>query len=75
MIHIYEVIVHNRNFVQKRIKDLTFIDNITISRIFRNHHSIAPHGDTQLELNDHIIFTGDPESVQKIRTQIEKMNA
>lgn len=73
--HIYEVIVHNRNFVQKRIKDLTFIDNITISRIFRNHHSIAPHGDTQLELNDHIIFTGDPESVQKIRTQIEKMNA
>lgn len=71
---IFEVIVHNRRFVRKQIKDLPFIDQVTISQIFRNHQPISPHGNTRLELNDHIIFTGKSTDVPAIRAEIEKMN-
>ncbi|MFT8724829.1 MAG: cation:proton antiporter [Liquorilactobacillus nagelii] len=71
---IFEVVVRNRLFARKQIKDLSFANQVTISRIFRNGTSIAPHGNTRLELNDHIVFMGKSADVPQIRRTIEKMN-
>ena len=71
---IFEVVVRNRKFVRTQIKDLPFIDHVTISHIFRDHHLITPHGETRIELNDHIIFSGQSADVPTIRQAIEKMN-
>src|SRR5699024_8188022 len=46
---LYEVVVNDSIFVGVEVKDLPHIDKITISRIYRNGHAIAPHGYTQLQ--------------------------
>lgn len=71
---IFEVQVHNRKYTGLEIKNLPFIDKITISQIFRNHRLIRPVGTTQLELNDHLIFTGSKNDIEEIRHELGKMN-
>ncbi|GEN94451.1 cation:proton antiporter family protein [Pediococcus ethanolidurans] len=71
---IFEVQVHNRKYTGLEIKNLPFIDKITISQIFRNHRLIRPVGTTQLELNDRLIFTGSKNDIEEIRHELGKMN-
>lgn len=71
---IYEIVVRNRRFTGLAIKNLPFIDQITISQIYRDHEFVAPHGDTQIQLGDHIIFTGAKDAVGEIRRQVERLN-
>lgn len=71
---IFEVQVHNRKYTGLEIKNLPFIDKITISQIFRNHRLIRPVGTTQLELNDRLIFTGSKNDIEEIRQELGKMN-
>ncbi|WP_390406223.1 monovalent cation:proton antiporter family protein [Lacticaseibacillus jixiensis] len=71
---IFEITVHNRRFTGMEVKNLPFINDITISQIYRDRQFIAPHGDTQIHLGDHIIFSGDKTAVGEIRQQMEKLN-
>ncbi len=71
---IFEITVHNRRFTGMEVKSLPFVNDITISQIYRDRQFIAPHGDTQIHLGDHIIFSGDKTAVAEIRQQMEKMN-
>lgn len=71
---IYEVTIRNSRFAGLELKNLPFIDDITVSQIYRNKKFIAPHGDTQLHLGDHLIFSGDKHLIRNIRTQVEKPN-
>ncbi|AMV63576.1 cation:proton antiporter family protein [Pediococcus damnosus] len=71
---IFEVQVRNRKYTGTEIKNLPFINKITISQIFRNRHVIRPAGSTQLELNDRIIFTGNKEDTEEIRQELGKLN-
>lgn len=71
---IYEVTIRNSRFAGLELKNLPFIDDITVSQIYRNKKFIAPHGDTQLHLGDHLIFSGDKHLIRNIRTQVEKLN-
>jgi CPA2 family monovalent cation:H+ antiporter-2 len=72
--HLYEVIVNNAKFAGLEVKDLPFIQHITISRIFREGKPIAPHGDTQIQLGDHIVFSADRSIVNTVRQTISKLN-
>lgn len=72
--HIYEVTVRNARYAGLEIQKLPFIKGITISRIFRNRRAIAPHGDTRIQLNDHIIFYGERDVVQNIRKSLGHLN-
>ena len=49
---IYEVTIRNSRFAGLELKNLPFIDDITVSQIYRQKKFIAPHGDTQLHLGD-----------------------
>ncbi|MFD1485245.1 monovalent cation:proton antiporter family protein [Lacticaseibacillus baoqingensis] len=71
---IFEITVNNRRFTGMEVKNLPFVDDITISQIYRDKHFIAPHGDTQIHLGDHIIFSGDKRAVAEIREQMERLN-
>ncbi|WP_461213936.1 monovalent cation:proton antiporter family protein [Lacticaseibacillus sp. GG6-2] len=71
---IFEITVNNRRYTGMEIKNLPFVNDITISQIYRDRQFIAPHGDTQIHLGDHIIFSGDKAAVGEIRQQLEKLN-
>ena len=71
---IYEVTVTNARYAGYEISKLPFIKDITISRIFRGRNSIAPHGSTRIQLNDHIIFSGERDTVKNIRKSLGKLN-
>lgn len=72
--HLYEVTVKNAMYDGYEIKDLPMVERITISRIFRNHQPIAPHGSTQIRLDDHIIFSGSRNDVKVIKEKLENSN-
>jgi len=53
---------------------LPFIEAITISRIYRNNEFVAPRGNTVIELGDHLIFTGNKETVKELRHVLSLTN-
>lgn len=53
---IHEVTLKNQNYIGIPLRQLPFIDQITINRIFRKGKIVQPTGDTTLQLNDRIIF-------------------
>ena len=71
---LYEAVVRNQRFVGQELHTLPFIDQITVSRIYRNHRAISPHGDTVLEAGDHMIFTGERSAAENVRRQLRRRN-
>ncbi|EKK20592.1 Na(), H() antiporter [Fructilactobacillus florum 8D] len=74
---IHEVTLKNQNYIGIPLRQLPFIDQITINRIFRKGKIVQPTGDTTLQLNDRIIFsTASPHRSEsnRIRSEIAKLN-
>ncbi|WP_056969382.1 cation:proton antiporter [Lacticaseibacillus thailandensis] len=71
---LYEVEVHNHRYTGKTLQSLPDIGAITVSRIYRNGHFVAPHGDTLIEPNDHLIFTGSKDAARTLRQQLGARN-
>lgn len=64
---LYSATVHNPRYIGKELKDLDFIDSITVSRIRRNGQWLSPHGSTVIEKGDEIIYSGQFNSVDRVR--------
>ncbi len=71
---LYEITVRNRRFTGLELKSLPFIDAITVSAIRRDGEFLSPHGDTQIHLGDHLLFTGGKTTIAEIRSTFEKEN-
>lgn len=71
---LFEATVRNQRYVGRELHTLPFIDKITVSRIYRKHKPIAPHGDTTLELGDHILFTGAHADAEVARNELRRKN-
>ncbi|WP_040458621.1 cation:proton antiporter family protein [Limosilactobacillus antri] len=69
---LFEAVVRNPNIIGQELHTLSFIDQITVSRIYRNHRPISPHGDTVLEAGDHLIFTGERSAAEEARRQLRR---
>ncbi|GBD64112.1 putative Na(+)/H(+) antiporter [Tetragenococcus halophilus subsp. flandriensis] len=69
-----EVTVTNAKYEEKMISQLPEVNEVIISRIFRNHEPIIPHGTTRLELGDHLIMSGSNEAVEHLRNLLEANN-
>lgn len=67
---LFEVTIHNQSYVGIELRSLPFIDQITVSRIYRKHKPISPSGDTVLEYGDHILYTGPYEIVNEVRQRL-----
>ena len=64
---LYSAKVQNSRYFGKELKDLDFIDSITVSRIRRNGQWLSPHGSTVIEKGDEIIYSGQFNSVDRVR--------
>lgn len=71
---LFEATVRNQRYVGQELHTLPFIDKITVSRIYRNHRPISPHGDTIIELGDHILFTGNHRDAEEARNELRRKN-
>lgn len=71
---LYEVVVNNAKFDGIEVSRIPFVREITISRIFRNGKAISPHGSTQIQLGDHILFSCDKDVMPRLRAVLSKMN-
>lgn len=71
---LFEATVRNQRYVGQELHTLPFIDKITVSRIYRNHRPISPHGDTIIELGDHILFTGNHLDAEEARNELRRKN-
>lgn len=71
---LFEATIRNRRYAGQELHTLPFIDKITVSRIYRKHKPISPHGDTILELGDHILFTGAHGEAENARDELRRKN-
>lgn len=69
---LFEATVHNERYTGQELHSLPFIDKITVSRIYRHHRVVAPHGDTTLELGDHLLFTGEHTDAEAVKANLER---
>lgn len=71
---LFEATVRNRRFTDVELRNLPFIDQITVARIYRDNQPFSPHGNTVIQLNDHLVFTGPKHVIAQIRPALEKDN-
>lgn len=71
---LFEIVVLNRRFTGIPLQQLPLIDEITISRIYRHGEFIAPRGDTIIEYQDHLIFTGNKKAISELRQKLTVAN-
>ncbi|SIS49130.1 monovalent cation:proton antiporter family protein [Salimicrobium flavidum] len=66
-----EVPLTNKEFHGVRLRDFPFFGDAIIVRIYRGNESILPHGDTELQLEDRLIVTGDHENIYELEHLLE----
>lgn len=65
---LYQVNMLNPEFAGIELRKFPHFGNIIIVRIFRGSDSIVPHGDTTLQVNDHLVVTGTKDSIKELRS-------
>lgn len=71
---VYEVTLRNRRYTDLAIRQLPFVGDITISRIYRDGHFLRPTGETLLKVNDRVIFTSSATTAREIRQKLGVLN-
>ncbi|WP_056984010.1 cation:proton antiporter family protein [Lentilactobacillus farraginis] len=71
---VYEVALRNRRYADIQVRNLPFIDKITITQIYRDKRFIRPTGGTSLKVNDRVIFTSSKQEAPQVRRELEKLN-
>ncbi|UQS84136.1 cation:proton antiporter domain-containing protein [Bombilactobacillus thymidiniphilus] len=65
---IFEFEILNPNFAGTQISQLP--KDVTISRIIRQRKSLIPHGETIMQLHDHLILTGPWDKISELHTTL-----
>ncbi len=71
---LFEVTVRNHKYAGQKLMNLDFIEQMTVSRIWRNGKWLVPHGNTIIEVGDHLIFTAKGEDAERIREELGRRN-
>ncbi len=66
-----EINVDNPKYNHVQLKALPFLGDALILRIYRGESIIIPHGATQLLLQDRLLVSGSPESIQALKGELE----
>ncbi|RBW69802.1 monovalent cation:proton antiporter family protein [Bacillus taeanensis] len=67
---LYEIFVHNQDVHGMQLRNIPFLGDAIIVRIYRDHESIIPHGDTEIRVGDGLIVTGSYENIQELRENL-----
>ncbi|UQS81553.1 cation:proton antiporter [Bombilactobacillus folatiphilus] len=65
---IFEFEILNPNFAGTQISQLP--KDITVSRIIRQRKPLVPHGETIMQLHDHLILTGPWDEISELHTTL-----
>lgn len=68
---IQEFTVKNRRYNGLLLRQLPFLGDALILRIYRGEDSVIPHGDTRINVGDRLLVTGSPEHIQQMREELE----
>lgn len=66
-----EVRVNNPRYANAQLKELPFLGDALILRIYRGDSIIIPHGSTQLLTDDRLLVSGSAESIQALKVELE----
>lgn len=66
-----EVRVDNPHYANAQLKELPFLGDALILRIYRGDSIIIPHGATQLLTNDRLLVSGSSESIRALQAELE----
>lgn len=64
-----EVHIENDKLHGKQIKDLSFLGDALVIRIFRRNDTIVPHGETQIRIGDILLISADRQLIKSIRKE------
>ncbi|MBN6187131.1 monovalent cation:proton antiporter family protein [Aneurinibacillus sp. BA2021] len=64
------LVMGNRAYHGVELKQLPFLGDVLILRIYRDDHSIIPHGDTRLQLGDQLLVTGSLDSLHSLEMEL-----
>ena len=69
---LYSVQVKNTSYTGRQLMDLEFIDQITVSRIRRGDEWLTPHGNTVIEPDDILVFSGEFKAADRVRDLLSR---
>lgn len=68
---LYEISMLNEEFAGIELRMFPFTGDVIFVRIFRGKDSLVPHGDTELQINDHLVVTGSKKYVDQLKRELE----
>jgi len=68
---LHEITLRNKDFEGMSLRSFPFTGDVIFVRIFRGADFVIPHGDTELQLHDHLLVTGSHEYVTELKRQLE----
>ncbi|PAD24927.1 sodium:proton antiporter [Niallia circulans] len=68
---LHEITLRNKEFEGMSLRSFPFTGDVIFVRIFRGSDFVIPHGDTELQLNDHLLVTGSHSYVTELKRQLE----
>lgn len=68
---IQEIVINNYSFADRFLRELPLPNDVLIMRIYRGESFIVPHGNTQVQLGDRLLVSGDAEQVYNLKQQFE----
>ncbi len=71
---LYSVKVRSTSYTRRPLRDLEFVDKITVSRIRRGDEWLIPHGWTVIEPNDILIFSGEFKVADRVKKLLSHQN-
>lgn len=71
---LYSVKVRSTSYTGRPLRDLEFVDKITVSRIRRGDEWLIPHGWTVIEPNDILIFSGEFKVADRVKKLLSHQN-
>jgi CPA2 family monovalent cation:H+ antiporter-2 len=68
---IQEVQMNNPSYHNTYLKDMPFIGEALVMRIYRGESFVIPHGSTQIQLNDRLLVSGDVQHILAMKRELE----
>ncbi len=68
---IQEVKVNNPAFYNTLLRELPFLGNALVLRIYRGESFIIPHGSTEIHNGDRLLVSGSGEHIQEMKRELE----
>lgn len=65
-----QILFKNPKYHLTPLSALSFFGDAIVVRIIRSHETVIPHGNTSLQIGDHLIVTGSDSSVQRLRLEL-----